>query len=437
MKSIHYLSLTFIVFCFSIVASAQDAEIERSYRQYANEQALKLLQEKDKDILKNHSQIEREIRPKLSSVKVKKVQLAVVFHVLSSGRQEPINEEQIISQMVALNRDFELENNFIGHKADTLEGFDKLKAKNLEIQFCFPSKGPDGKNTEGIEYVASSSENWTLKDLILNGDRSSIIPWDPSKYINVWIVNFEEDIAGFAQRPGGPTSTDGIFISSRYVGTTGELDPLYNEGKTLTHLMGNYLGLHDLWGDQPCTDDYVSDTPVHNSPNYECAEYKHISTCSQPQVEMTMNFMDNTDDACSYMFTVGQMLRMHTMLAEDGPRNGLLETKTKCNIKENKKDLASISKSDNVPTLENPLVTIYPNPAFDQINLEIKSSTVGQTYIMIYDAVGNVVWTKDFVTEGGLYKETINSSQWSPGVYFIHSKVNDHSEVNRLAVIRN
>lgn len=66
------------------------------------------------------------------------------------------------------------------------------------------------------------------------------------------------------------------------------------------------MNLRHIWGDANCGSDLVSDTPNHNSENYGCPIYPHYSTCSGKPVEMTMNYMDYSDDACMYMFTSGQ-----------------------------------------------------------------------------------------------------------------------------------
>jgi hypothetical protein len=52
--------------------------------------------------------------------------------------------------------------------------------------------------------------------------------------------------------------------------------------------------------------DLVSDTPSHNTANYGVPAYPHYSTCTGTPVEMTMNYMDYTDDRGMYMFTDGQ-----------------------------------------------------------------------------------------------------------------------------------
>ena len=96
-------------------------------------------------------------------------------------------------------------------------------------------------------------------------------------------------------------------------------------GKTLTHLVGSYLGLTELWGKGRCQDDRVADTPVHNAPNHRCPGKGHLTFCEKGAYEMTMNFMDNTYDQCMYMFTNGQALRMQAVLSPDRPRSLLAQ----------------------------------------------------------------------------------------------------------------
>lgn len=132
--------------------------------------------------------------------------------------------------------------------------------------------------------------------------------------------------------PGGPEETDGIVIDYQFFGTIGTSREPYNDGKTLTHLVGSYLGLYELWNEErPCWDDYVNDTPIHNAPNYgPTNEYKHVSTCPGNPVEMSMNFMDNSDDEYLYLFTAGQMMRIHAVLTKGGPRHKLTNSQTLC-----------------------------------------------------------------------------------------------------------
>jgi hypothetical protein len=70
------------------------------------------------------------------------------------------------------------------------------------------------------------------------------------------------------------------------------------------------MNLRHIWGDATCGSDLVSDTPTHNAANYGVPAYPHYSTCSGNPVEMTMNYMDYTDDRGMFMFSNGQKSRM-------------------------------------------------------------------------------------------------------------------------------
>jgi hypothetical protein len=64
------------------------------------------------------------------------------------------------------------------------------------------------------------------------------------------------------------------------------------------------MNLRHIWGDATCGSDLVSDT-THNAAN-SGVPHPHYSTCSGNPVEMTMNYMDYTDDRGMYMFSNGQ-----------------------------------------------------------------------------------------------------------------------------------
>jgi len=81
------------------------------------------------------------------------------------------------------------------------------------------------------------------------------------------------------------------------------------------------MNLRHIWGDATCGNDFVNDTPSHNTANYGCPSFPHYSTCSGTPAEMTMNYMDYTDDACMYMFSNDQKSRMLAVFAVGGARN--------------------------------------------------------------------------------------------------------------------
>jgi hypothetical protein len=65
--------------------------------------------------------------------------------------------------------------------------------------------------------------------------------------------------------------------------------------------------------------DLVNDTPSHNGANYgvpACLTIVHAT------VEMTMNYMDYTDDRGMYMFSEGQKAEMAAIFLSGGSRAG-------------------------------------------------------------------------------------------------------------------
>jgi hypothetical protein len=140
------------------------------------------------------------------------------------------------------------------------------------------------------------------------------------------VCDISGGILGYAQFPGGSAATDGVVLDYQYTGTIGTATAPFNKGRTGTHEVGHWLNLRHIWGDATCGTDQVNDTPTHNTANYGCPTYPHLSTCTGTPVEMTMNYMDYTDDACMYMFSAGQTARMQALFATGGARTSLLSS---------------------------------------------------------------------------------------------------------------
>jgi hypothetical protein len=85
--------------------------------------------------------------------------------------------------------------------------------------------------------------------------------------MNLWVLHNRGGTLGYAQFPGGASSTDGV-IDSKYIGDTGTAVYPYNLGRTATHEVGHWMNLRHIWGDANCGSDLVSDTPTYNTANY-------------------------------------------------------------------------------------------------------------------------------------------------------------------------
>jgi hypothetical protein len=255
------------------------------------------------------------------------ITIPVVFHIVHNGdalgTNENISDALVQAQLDQLNQDFSLTNS----DANLIPALFQPVAANTEIQFCLAQRKPDGTATNGINRVNGGQTSWTVSQI--DGSLKPSTIWDRNQYLNVWSVVFgggDAGLLGYAQFPGGTASTDGVVCLWSSFGSVANPNPSggsYARGRTATHEIGHWLNLRHIWGDATCGNDQVADTPVHNTSNGGCPAYPHYSTCSGTPVEMTMNYMDYTYDACMYMFTAGQKARMQAVLASGGARQSL------------------------------------------------------------------------------------------------------------------
>ncbi|MEY3849644.1 MAG: hypothetical protein RJA38_85 [Bacteroidota bacterium] len=248
------------------------------------------------------------------------VTIPVVVHVVYNTTTENISDAQILTQIDVLNKDFAKMN------ADAANTPSIFTASNTDIQFCLATVDPTGAATTGITRTFTSTTAFSTNDAMKNNATGGKSAWDASKYLNIWVCDISGGILGYAQFPGGSASTDGVVIDYQYFGTIGTSTAPFNLGRTATHEVGHWLNLRHIWGDATCGTDQVADTPTHNTANYGCPTYPHLSTCTGTPVEMTMNYMDYTDDACMYMFSAGQTSRMQALFATGGARTSLLSS---------------------------------------------------------------------------------------------------------------
>ena len=246
------------------------------------------------------------------------VTIPVVVHVIYNNTTSNITDAQIMSQLTVLNQDFRRLN---GDASLTPSIF---TAADPNIEFCLATVDPNGNATTGITRTSSTVSAFSTNDAMKYSSSGGKDAWDRSRYLNLWVCTLSGGILGYAQFPGGTAATDGVVIDYRYFGTTGTATAPFNKGRTATHEVGHWLNLRHIWGDANCGSDLVTDTPTHNTANYGCPTYPHASTCSGAPIEMTMNYMDYTDDACMYMFSAGQVTRMQALFATGASRASLI-----------------------------------------------------------------------------------------------------------------
>ncbi|KIQ21101.1 peptidase M43 [Flavobacterium sp. MEB061] len=235
-----------------------------------------------------------------------KVEIPVVVNVLYRTTAQNISNAQIQSQIDVLNKDFNALNSDYNSVPALFSG---VKA-NVGITFVL----------DQVIRKSTTKTSWGTNDAMKKTAQGGIAPTSPTTKLNLWSCAIGNGILGYAQFPGGPSATDGVVIDSRYFGLSGSANAPFNLGRTGTHEVGHWMNLRHIWGDATCGSDLVSDTPTHNEENYGVPAYPHYSTCSGTPVEMTMNYMDYTDDNAMYMFSNGQKSRMAAIFVTGGPR---------------------------------------------------------------------------------------------------------------------
>ena len=250
------------------------------------------------------------------------VTIPVVFHIVYRNTTQNISDAQIQSQLNVMNNDFRKLNSDVSLTPSLFAGV----AADMEFNFCMAQRTPSGASFNGINRVASTrTTSFGTGNNVKQSSTGGTPGWDPNKYLNVWVCDIGGGILGYATFPGTATATtDGVVCDYRYFGTTGTATAPFNKGRTMTHEVGHWLNLRHIWGDANCGSDFVNDTPTHQTSNGGCPAFPKNNNCTGGGTEMTMNYMDYTDDACMYMFSAGQKSRSVALFAAGGSRAALL-----------------------------------------------------------------------------------------------------------------
>lgn len=244
------------------------------------------------------------------------ITIPVVVHVVynSTNPSENISDQQILSQINALNADYRKLNS----DTNLIPSSFWPIASDSKIEFCLASRDPNGQATTGITRTSTTTLEFSSDNAVKSAASGGHDNWDPQHYLNFWVCNLGGGLLGYAQFPADlstSASTDGVVIGYKYFGTTGTVISPYNLGRTATHEVGHWLNLRHIWGDAACGDDFVNDTPTQEQANYSCPSFPHVTCGNGPNGDMFMNYMDYVDDRCMQMFSTGQKQRIQATLA--------------------------------------------------------------------------------------------------------------------------
>ncbi len=331
--------------------------------------------------------------------------IPIIFHVMyqdgeAVGTGSNISYEQLLSQLTVLNEDFNRKN------PDTIQTTSNFKsvAASANIEFRMAAIDPKGKKlTEiGVDRQKISKRIWDLNEF--NQQIAPNTIWNPNEYLNIWVIDSltlsGSGYVGYGQFPdidaadlaGLPASiklssanvmTDGVVMDHgntgayRIVQTPQLARSRLNQGRTLTHEIGHFLGVRHVFSDNGiCEDDFCGDTPIQaNSTRLLTPCDLVIGRVSCGNIVMVQNFMDYSHDICMNIFTKDQVTRMRTVLEKSPRRKELLTSPV----------LTSIN--DDILALN---LSIYPNPANDKININNFNFLMLKSFIL-HNTLGQIV----------------------------------------------
>ena len=315
--------------------------------------------------------------------------IPVVVHVLYNNEDQNISDNRIYSQIEILNEDYNASNLDLNNVPEEFQPF----IGNVGLSFCLASTDPVGNLFSGINRVYTEMESFQgFTDNMKKTSEGGVDAWDTQRYLNIWVCDLNGNTLGFATMPGDvdDTTLDGVVIDYEYFGVDMSSSSPYNLGRTGTHEVGHYFNLeHTFYAG--CSDwDDCDDTPAISSPTYGCPSFPQESCQSN---NMTMNYMDYTNDACMYMFTVCQAERMIDALLYYRPN---LITDSDCSV-----------NTQETMSLENSF--IYPNPVTDFLHVDTQNKIIS-----LSDIYGRQLFSNYFTSVSNL-----DLSYLSSGTYIL------------------
>jgi hypothetical protein len=333
-------------------------------------------------------------------------------------------------QVAILNADYNATNTDISLWADASVFYPGVNIGNMDVSWEIATQNhpSDSGLSNGNLAITFGTHFLSAGDIscpTCNQDSS----W--AGYCNLVVTNIPGgNTLGFSPLGGSPSAGMTVVIDNNAFGATMTGTPSscsgfvpsgsYNLGRTLTHELGHFFNLYHTF--QNCSNsncntqgDRVCDTPPLGTPTYGCPSDGFVAGCDGSTSALTMNYMDYTNDACMYMFTVGQANRMlawyNTLIAQSQLQTNVLANndfvKNNFSIAPNpNKGIFSIQLAEAIDNYSviiiDPLGREIFNAEYNQTtdlvqNIELDNALIGMYFVTIQSKGAQI--TKKIIIE--------------------------------------
>jgi hypothetical protein len=234
--------------------------------------------------------------------------IPVVVHIIEDTLGDgAISDALVQTQIDVLNEDFL-----------ALTGTPGEPGVDIQIEFYLATEDPGGSPTTGI--TRTTNDTWFAD----SGTYWNTLAWDTNDYLNVY-TNEAGGALGYV--PGFPqggivgSNSDRVVVYWAAFGRDAPTGPPYDQGRTLTHEVGHYLGLEHVFsggcGSESApgcytNGDLICDTNAQTTASFGCPGGQ--DSCGTGGVDNISNYMDYSDDTCMNEFTTEQARRMRCSL---------------------------------------------------------------------------------------------------------------------------
>ncbi|WP_231372679.1 zinc-dependent metalloprotease [Aureivirga sp. CE67] len=327
-------------------------------------------------------------------------------------------------QMEILNNDFNGTNADISNWDNVEDNYPNSSTGSANVRFVLatenhPNLDPDLEEGDPAVTIGYNFGN--------GGDSDT--NW--AGYLNFLVKPINAGLLGYSPLGGNPLQGDAIVMNTFAFGdnTVGcgqfTSSAPFNLGRTVTHELGHHFNLAHIWGNQGgCSnDDGISDTPSASSATYGCPSV--VNQCGS--INMTMNFMDYSNDACMYMFSEGQTDVMRSYI--ETVLSYYEEDKIDPQVIEDIKNENNVSVNEFSSELA---FDLYPNPAADHLYIKMNNEIISENItVQMFDITGKMVFE---LGVNGKVEEIVNTSSLKNGMYFVKVFAGDKYYADKVMI---